>query len=208
MIHSPGDFQNIQSNGLIVQMKKMSHICWPLAKVKAFRSPDSQRDRSSLLYSQEQLGMETGSPALSPGPLLIPPSVMMGVHNVQASGEIRLPGRHTEMFWERPQTRPSRVGYTDDCAYFWYPVKLVTGAIHQLSGLSAWQLPEDSRVFSETEPERAGLAGVQLAEACQGCGWHGQKLRHFHKGRRHSLLGALQTLWFQTRGGVLPWRKP
>lgn len=128
---------------------------------------------------------------------------MMGVHDLRASGEIRLPGRHTEMFWERPQTPPSRVCYTDDCAYFWYPVKPVTGAIHQLSGLSAWQLPEDSRVFSEAEPEREGLAGVQLAEACQGCGWHGQKLRHFRKGRRHSLLRALQT-----RGGVLPRRKP
>lgn len=132
---------------------------------------------------------------------------MTGVDDLQASGDIRLPGRHTEMFWERPQTPPSRACYPNDCAYFWYPVKPVTGAIHQLSGLSAWQLPEDSRVFSEAEPEREGLAGVQLAEACQGCDWYDQKLRHFCKGRKDSLLRALQTLRFQTRG-ALPWRKP
>lgn len=136
------------------------------------------------------------------------PSVMMGVRDLQVIGETGLPGRHTGMFRERPQPALSRVCCTDDYAYFWYPVKPVTGAIHQLPGLSAWQLPEDSRVFSEAEPERAGLAGVQLAEACQGCGWHGQKLRLFRKGRRHSLLRALQTLRFQTREGALRWRKP
>lgn len=64
---SPGAFQNIQSSGLTAQRKKMSHICWPLATVNAFRAPDS-RARQILLHSQEQLGLEDAFPALSPGP--------------------------------------------------------------------------------------------------------------------------------------------
>lgn len=125
----------------------------------------------------------------------------MGVHDLQASGKSDSQGDTLRCSGKDPRHPPNQGCSTDDCAYFWYPVKPVTGEICQLSGLSAWQLPEDSRVFSEAEPEREGLAGVQLAEACQGCGWHGQRLRHFQKGRRYSLLRALQTLRLQTRGG-------
>ena len=63
-----GVFENIQSNGLTVQMKQMSHRDRPLAKViETWTSPDS------YCWTAGQKG-EDGTPALPPGPSLVPPA--------------------------------------------------------------------------------------------------------------------------------------
>lgn len=106
----------------------------------------------------------------------------MGVHDLRASGKSDSQGDTLRCSGKDPRHPPNQGCSTDDCAYFWYPVKPVTGEICQLSGLSAWQLREDSRVFSEAEPEREGLAGVQLAEAFKGVAGMAKDSGTFKKG--------------------------
>lgn len=70
-----GVFENIQSNGLTVQMKQMSHRDRPLAKVTV-RDMDISRLPSltdSCCWTAGREGEEDGTPALPPGPSLVPP---------------------------------------------------------------------------------------------------------------------------------------
>lgn len=137
------------------------------------------------------------------------PSVMMGVNDLQASGETRLPGRHIELFWEGPQTPPSPVCSTDDCALFLVPSQAGDWCNPSAVGAS---LPGSSGKTPE-----CSLRPSQKGRGWLGCSWQrpvkgvagmAKNLRHFCKGRRHSSLRALQTLRVQTRGGALPRRTP
>lgn len=67
--------ENIQSNGLIAQMKKMTHGSWPLAKVPE-QVPRLPSYTDYFCWTAGQLGPEDESP--SSWPLLATPSVVMG----------------------------------------------------------------------------------------------------------------------------------
>lgn len=71
-----GALENIQSNGLIAQMKKMSHGSRPLAKAPE-QVPRLPSYTDSFCWTAGQLGPGDGSP--STWPLLATPSVVMGV---------------------------------------------------------------------------------------------------------------------------------